>query len=388
MHLPILGAQEAPKPMAAQPATEKGRDAATPEAVFGTWEEVGAEGALGTPGTHAVALGPDELRRLYELMALARRVDRQALTLTRQGLLGVFASSLGQEAAQVASVLALDDADWLFPTYRDTVGVFARGVDIVEILALFQGSWHCGYDPMLHRVAPQATPLATQTLHAVGLAMAARLRRDPVVSLVLLGDGASSEGDTHEAMNIAGVMRAPCVFLVQNNQYAISVPLRLQTAAPSLAVRAGGYGIAGARVDGNDAVSVYGVVREAVSRARRGLGPTLVEAMTYRMEAHTSADDPSRYRSDDEVEHWRARDPLARLLDVLQRRGLLSEPFLAEVEAKGESLAARMRQSLQATPEGDPLEMFDHVYASMPEALRSQRSDVADLLSLAQRGAA
>jgi pyruvate dehydrogenase E1 component alpha subunit len=338
------------------------------------WEEAAPEGNLADPIAHEVTLGKEQLRSLYRLMALSRRVDRQAINLTRQGALGVFASSQGQEAAQVGAVFALDDSDWLFPSYRDTVGTFARGVDIVEILALFQGSWHCGYDPRRHRVAPMTTPVATQALHATGLAMAARLRREPIVALTFFGEGASSEGDAHEAMNMAAVYRAPVVFLVQNNQYAISVPVSRQTHATSIAVRAPGYGMPGVRVDGNDVVSVYGAVRSAVERARAGGGPTLVEAVTYRIEAHTTADDTTRYRGDDEVTAWRERDPLDRLTALLREDGTLDDAYAAEVEAEGEALAARMREALFGASGGDPRAMFDHVFATRPAHLEAQRT--------------
>ncbi len=342
--------------------------------VVATWQDVAAEGDLGEPISHDLALTHEQLRTLYRLMATSRRVDRQAINLTRQGALGVFASSLGQEAAQVGAVFALDADDWLFPTYRDTVGTFARGVDIVESLALFQGSWHCGFDPMRYRVAPQTTPLATQSLHAVGLAMAARIKHDPIVALTFFGDGAASEGDTHEALNMASVFTAPVVFFVQNNQYAISVPIRDQMHASSIAVRAAGYGMPGMRVDGNDVLSVYGAVRHAVERARAGGGPSLIEALTYRIEAHTTADDSSRYRSDDEVEAWRKRDPLERYLGFLRDGGVVEDAFVAEVDAEGETIAARMRDALFGAPAGDPREMFDHVYSTITPQLEAQRA--------------
>jgi 2-oxoisovalerate dehydrogenase E1 component alpha subunit len=339
-----------------------------------TWEQVDPDAGLGQATGHEVSLTRDQLRSLYRLMALARRVDRQAINLTRQGALGVFASSIGQEAAQVGAVFALDDGDWLFPSYRDTVGTFARGVDIVEILALFQGSWHCGFDPHRHRVAPLTTPVATHALHATGLAMAARLRGDPIVALAFFGDGAASEGDAHEAMNMAAVYQAPVVFLVQNNQYAISVPIEQQTRAAAIATRAAGYGMPGLRVDGNDVISVYGAVRSSVDRARGGGGPTLVEAVTYRIEAHTTADDTSRYRTDDEVARWRERDPLARLVAQLRDTGVLDSGYVQEVEAEGETIAARMRDALFEAPAGDPLEMFDHVYATPQPQLEAERA--------------
>jgi len=338
------------------------------------WQDVAAEGSLGESLQHAVDLSHEQLQSLYRLMALSRRVDRQAINLTRQGALGVYASSHGQEAAQVGAVFALEADDWIFPTYRETVATFARGVDIVEILALFSGSWHCGFDPYQYRVAPLTTPLATQALHATGLAMAAKIRHDPIVALTFFGDGAASEGDAHEALNLAAVSTAPVVFVVQNNGYAISVPYRLQTKASSIALRAAGVGMPGILVDGNDVVSVYGAVRTAVERARRGEGPTLVEAVTYRLEAHTTADDTSRYRSEDEAAAWLARDPVDRFLRVLRERQVVDDAYLAEVDAEGEAIAARMRDSLFGAPAGDPREMFDHVYATRTPQLDAQRA--------------
>lgn len=348
------------------------------------WQDVAAEGALGAPLPHQVELSVDQLRSLYRLMALSRRIDRQAINLTRQGALGVFASSHGQEAAQVGAVFALEPDDWLFPTYRETVGTFARGVDVVELLALFSGSWHCGFDPYQYRVAPLTTPLATQALHAVGLAMAARIRHDPIVALTFLGDGAASEGDAHEAMNLAAVSAAPVVFVVQNNGYAISVPYHLQTKASSIALRAAGVGMPGIRVDGNDVISVYGAVRLAVERARRGDGPTLIEAVTYRLEAHTTADDTSRYRSDDEAAVWRARDPVERFLGILREGGVVDDAFLADVDAEGEAEAARMRDFLFGAPAGNPLEMFDHVYAARTPLLEAERAMLSQELTAAE----
>jgi 2-oxoisovalerate dehydrogenase E1 component alpha subunit len=348
------------------------------------WQDVAAEGSLGESLQHAVDLSNEQLRSLYRLMALSRRVDRQAINLTRQGALGVYASSHGQEAAQVGAVFALEADDWIFPTYRETVATFARGVDIVEILALFSGSWHCGFDPYQYRVAPLTTPLATQALHATGLAMAARIRHDPIVALTFFGDGAASEGDAHEALNLAAVSTAPVVFVVQNNGYAISVPYRLQTKASSIALRAAGVGMPGILVDGNDVVSVYGAVRTAVDRARRGEGPTLVEAVTYRLEPHTTGDDTSRYRSEDEAAAWRARDPVDLFLRVLRERQVVDDTYLAEVDAEGEAIAARMRDSLFGAPAGDPREMFDHVYATPTPQLDAQRALLQNELTAAE----
>ncbi|MGH3207948.1 MAG: thiamine pyrophosphate-dependent enzyme, partial [Trebonia sp.] len=230
----------------------------------------------GLPGANPGGLAlpqPDVLRELYRRMVLGRRFDTQATALTKQGRLAVYPSSRGQDACQVGAALALRDQDWLFPTYRDSVAVITRGVPAEETLTLLRGDWHCGYDPYEYRVAPQCTPLATNTLHAVGLGHAARLRKQDQVALVLLGDGATSEGDTHEALNFAAVWKAPVVFLVQNNGYAISVPLAKQTAAPTLAAKGIGYGIPSLLIDGNDAAAVYAAVRAGVERAAAGGGP-------------------------------------------------------------------------------------------------------------------
>ncbi|HEX6313186.1 MAG TPA: pyruvate dehydrogenase (acetyl-transferring) E1 component subunit alpha [Acidimicrobiia bacterium] len=330
----------------------------------------------GTRREHAgfeADLDPAGLRRLHAAMVLARRVDTQALHLSRQGRLGVYPAALGQEATEVGSVLALDERDWLFPTYRDTMAAVARGADPVDVLRACRATGYYEHDVVGSRVATLAIPLATQALHAVGLAMAARLRGDPVVVLVFLGDGAASEGDTHEAMNFAGVFGAPVVFLVVNNQYAISTPVARQTHGPSLAHRAVGYGMPGVRVDGNDALAVYAAVRGAVDRARPGGGPTLVECLTYRIEAHSASDDPSRYRTEEEVEAWRSFDPLLRLERYLRAAGVLDDERAAEAADAAERVAARIRAWCDAPETPDPLSIFDHVYASPTPAMVEQR---------------
>jgi pyruvate dehydrogenase E1 component alpha subunit len=247
----------------------------------------------------------------------------------------------------------------------------------VQVLALLRGDWHSGYDPYEHRVAPQCTPLATNTLHAVGMARAAAIKGEDMVTLVMLGDGATSEGDTHAALNFAAVWKAPVVFLVQNNGYAISVPLSKQTAAPSLAHKGIGYGIPGTIVDGNDAAAVYAVVRRAVTSAAAGAGPALIEALTYRVEAHTNADDATRYRSREEVDSWLARDPVTRLQAHLRHRGLLDEAADAALEAQAEAAAAGLRQRMRADISRDPADLFRHVYAEQTPALRKQQQELA-----------
>jgi len=323
---------------------------------------------------------PSLLRELYRRLVVGRRFDKQATALTKQGRLAVYPSSHGQEACQVGAVLALRPTDWLFPTYRESVALVTRDIDPVDVLTLLRGDWHCGYDPYAHAAAPQCTPLATQTLHAVGFAQAARVKGEDTVTLAFAGDGATSEGDFHEALNFAAVFNAPTVFLVQNNGYAISVPLSRQSKAPTLAHKAIGYGIPGVVVDGNDVVAVYTAVRDAAERARRGNGPTLIEAMTYRLDAHTNADDATRYRSDDEVERWRRADPLARFERYLRHEGVLDDAAVAEVAAEAERFAADLRDRMNAEPALDPADLFAHVYAEPTPQLREQAAQLAEEL--------
>ncbi|MFI9205694.1 pyruvate dehydrogenase (acetyl-transferring) E1 component subunit alpha [Streptomyces sp. NPDC053048] len=336
---------------------------------------------LGTEA--AAALDPALLKRLYGHLVRGRRYNAQATALTRQGRLAVYPSSTGQEACEVAAALVLQERDWLFPSYRDTLAAVARGMDPVQALTLLRGDWHTGYDPHEHRVAPLCTPLATQLPHAVGLAHAARLKGDDVVALAMVGDGGTSEGDFHEALNFAAVWRAPVVFLVQNNGFAISVPLAKQTAAPSLAHKAVGYGMPGRLVDGNDAPAVHAVLSEAVHRARAGGGPTLVEAVTYRIEAHTNADDATRYRSDAEVEAWRAHDPITLLERELTRRELLDENAIRAEQDAAERMAADLRERMNQDPALDPMELFTHVYAEQTAQLREQAAQLRAELTAA-----
>lgn len=330
---------------------------------------------LGTPGLEKY--DPALLRELYRRLVVGRRYNQQATTLTKQGRLAVYPASTGQEACQVAAALVLGERDWLFPSYRDTLAVVSRGVDPLEALTLLRGNAHTGYDPRASRTAPLCTPLGTQAPHAVGLAHAARLRGEPVVALAMLGDGGTSEGDFHEALNFAAVLGAPVVFLVQNNGYAISVPLSAQSAAPTLAHKAVGYGMPGRLVDGNDAPALHGVLTEAVERARRGDGPTLVEALTYRIEAHTNADDATRYRTEPEVAAWREHDPILLMERSLRELDLLDDRLVQEAADEAEALAARMRAEFHADPELDPMALFTHVYAEPTQQLREQAAQLS-----------
>ncbi|GAA2085325.1 pyruvate dehydrogenase (acetyl-transferring) E1 component subunit alpha [Streptomyces albiaxialis] len=358
------------------------RPRTAPEPLLPDAEPYRVLGAERPEGTEA----PDAelLRRLYAAVVDGRRYNEQATALTKQGRLAVYPSSTGQEACQVAAALALRERDWLFPSYRDTLAAVARGLDPVEVLSLLRGDWHHGYDTRAARVAPLCTPLATQLPHAVGLAHAARIKGDDVAALALVGDGGTSEGDFHEALNFAAVWQAPVVFLVQNNGFAISVPLAKQTAAPSLAHKAVGYGMRGRLVDGNDAVAVHEVLTEALDRARQGGGPTLVEAVTYRLEAHTNADDATRYRTDDEVSAWRAHDPVTLLESELRGRGLLDEADVREAAEAAERRAADMRERMNRDPELDPMDLFAHVFAEQTAQLRAQADQLRAELAAAE----
>jgi 2-oxoisovalerate dehydrogenase E1 component alpha subunit len=331
----------------------------------------------------------ETLVALYRSMVLARRFDIQVTALTRQGRLATYPSALGQEACEIAAVAALDAADWLFPTYRDTIALLTRGVSPVEILSFFRGDWHTGFDPYEHRISPQSTPLATQALHAVGLATAAKMAGDRVAALTFLGDGATSEGDAHEAFNFASVWQAPVVFVIQNNQYAISVPVAKQTHARTLADRAIGYGMPGYYVDGNDAAAMYAVISAALERARSGGGPTMIEGLTYRMEAHTNSDDPGRYRDRAESDAWGALDPIQRLETYLESVGALTDDIRLDITSAAEDLAAATRDAMNENPVLDPLEIFDNVYANARPSLAEQRGFLAaEIASHDQQGSA
>ncbi|MER7447986.1 pyruvate dehydrogenase (acetyl-transferring) E1 component subunit alpha [Microbacterium sp. NPDC097977] len=332
---------------------------------------IDADGSTVADETYAMP-GTETLLAAYRGLVDGRRINDQAGALVRQGRLAVYPSSHGQEACQIGAALAISAEDWLFPTYRDSVAVIARGVAPAEAMVLLKGDWHSGYDVRAHRVAPQATPLATQLLHAVGFAYAAKQRGEHTVVIALCGDGATSEGDFHEAMNFAAVFHVPVVFFVQNNEFAISVPLSRQTAAPSLAHKAIGYGMPGRRVDGNDVAAVLAVLGEAVDRARSGGGPTLVEAHTYRMQAHTNADDDTRYRERDEVRAWVARDPLTRLRTHLTGVGALTAELEAEYAAGAERIATAMREALNADSDLDPEDLFRFVTETRSPQLEEQ----------------
>ncbi|MEP7192508.1 MAG: thiamine pyrophosphate-dependent dehydrogenase E1 component subunit alpha [Actinomycetota bacterium] len=317
-----------------------------------------------------------QLVAAYGAMVLGRRFDIQATALAKQGRLAVYPASRGQEACQIASMQVLSPDDWAFPTYRDSMALVTRGLDPVEVLTSPHGAAHCGYDPRATRTAPQCTPLATQLIHAVGFASGEQRKGRPTVAMAFVGDGGTSEGDFHEALNFAAVFKAPVVFFVQNNQYAISVPLSRQSAAPALGYKGIGYGIASEQVDGNDAMAVLAVLNKAVAHARSGQGPVLIEAHTYRLDAHTNADDATRYRDSDEVEDWMRRDPIARLEAWLRHEGLIDDAFVASAAARAEVFAADLRDRLSVDLALDPMSLFANVFATPTPQLLEERAMV------------
>ena len=334
----------------------------------------------GTPTTetrYRRDLPPETLAWLYESMVVTRQLDTEFVNLQRQGELALFASCRGQEAAQIGAAACLRKTDWLFPQYRE-LGVFlVRGITPAQMGAVWRGRWHGGLGFTKRCCAPISIQIGTHGLHAVGAAMAAERLGEDSVTVAFLGDGATSEGDAHEAFNLATVFAAPCVFFVQNNQWAISTPAAHQQAGPSIAHRAIGYGMPGIRVDGNDVLACYAVVEQAAQRARSGGGPTLIEAVTYRMGPHTTSDDPTRYRTDDELQYWRARDPIDRFRTYLTGTGVLTERIEERVAARSQRLRAELRDAVINTPDIDVGEVFDTVYHDITPELARQRDQLA-----------
>lgn len=326
-----------------------------------------------------------QLRSLYEAMLFARRADERMLKLQRQGRIGTFPPCTGQEAAAVGPVAALQASDWFVGAFRELGGHLLRGVPLLRVLQYYAGWEEGAAYPIEDRNLPISIILASQLPHAVGLAYAMRYQgEDQTAVLAFVGDGGSSEGDFHEALNLAAVWRLPVVFVIQNNGWAISVPRSAQTASRTLAQKALAYGMPGVQVDGNDALATYQVTRDALVRARAGEGPTLIEAVTYRLLMHTTADDPGKYRDPAEVEPWAARDPLTRLRTLLIGRGLLDA---AAEQALEQTLKARIDESvrqLEAWRDRSPELPFEHVYGTPDPALVQQREELRQRLQAAE----
>jgi pyruvate dehydrogenase E1 component alpha subunit len=323
-------------------------------------------------------LPPDDLKRLYRAMVLGRRLDERMLKLQRQGRIGTFAPIKGQEASQIGSVFTLKPIDWMVPSFRETASMLWRGWPIEKMLSLFAGRLEGAQPGPDQRDLPITIPVATQLPHAVGIGYGIRYRGEGAVVMVYFGDGATSEGDFHEACNFAGVWHVPVIFVCQNNQWAISVPLKKQTNARTIAQKALAYGFPGIQVDGNDVLAVYAASRDAVEKARAGDGPTLIECVTYRLGVHTTADDPTKYRSDEEVKAWEQKDPLTRFRAYLEKKKLLDGSVEEEVDEE----IARAVERFEAMPPADPLGMFDHAYAELPQGVAAERAELAGRLEV------
>ena len=324
-------------------------------------------------------LSPRQLVELYGLMVLARRFDEKALSLQRQGRIGTYASVLGQEAAQVVAAFALRGSDWVFPTYRESALLIARNQPMARLLQYFGGDERGSIPPKGVNNFPIAIPVGTQGLHAVGAAIAATIQKKKTVAVGCLGDGASSEGDMNEAFNFAGVFKAPVIFLCQNNQWAISVPIKQQTAAETIAQKAIAFGFEGIRVDGNDVLAVYSATAAAVKKAYTGKGPTLIECYTYRLNNHTTSDDASKYRSEAEVAAWKKKDPVARMRKFLEGKKIWNMKKEEELLAKADRQVSAAAAEYEATPKADAGDIFRYQYEEMPGFLRQQMDDYKKL---------
>jgi 2-oxoisovalerate dehydrogenase E1 component alpha subunit len=333
-------------------------------------------------------LDDEAVMGFYRDLVMSRRIDAEATALQRQGELGIWASLLGQEAAQVGSGRAMKPHDFAFPTYREHGVAWCRGVEPVHLLGLFRGVDQGGWDPYEHNFGLYTIVIGAQTLHATGYAMG--MQRDGVVGsgesdtdaavIAYFGDGATSQGDVNESFIWAAVFNAPVVFFCQNNQWAISEPIEKQSRIP-LYQRALGFGFPGIRVDGNDVLACYAVTEAALQRAREGSGPTFVEAYTYRMGAHTTSDDPTRYRVNEELEHWNLKDPIARVKAYLVRNAVTDDKFFDSVDDEADEIATRLRKGCLEMPDPSPLDIFDQVYEDESPELVMQRDRFATYLS-------
>ncbi|MGW9181817.1 pyruvate dehydrogenase (acetyl-transferring) E1 component subunit alpha [Agromyces sp. NPDC055661] len=327
------------------------------------------------------------LGRLYRDMAIVRRIDTEATALQRQGELGLWPPLMGQEAAQIGSARGLRDDDFVFSSYREHAVAWCRGVSAADLLRVWRGSAASGWNPYDHNMAVPQIIIGAQALHATGYAMGAAWEGTDTATIAYFGDGATSEGDVNEAFIFAASFDAPVVFFCQNNQWAISEPVDLQSKQP-LARRADGFGMPGIRVDGNDVLAVLAATRIALDRARRGEGPTLIEAVTYRIGPHTTADDPKRYRTDEELVEWGARDPLARVLTLLASTGFDTEALEREVAEEANRVAAELRAAITTIPDPEAMTVFDHVYAEPNTHLARQRDHYARYLAMFDEDAA
>jgi len=317
-------------------------------------------------------ISDQETFALYKKMVFIRLADQRALMLQRQGRLGTYAPIWGQEACQVGSTYVLQKGDWVFPAFREIGATIMMGISLKQFLLYWMGNEMGSRAPKDINILPVSIPVGTHTLHAVGAAWAAEIKGDKIVTITYFGDGATSKGDFHEAMNFAGVFKTPIIFFCQNNQYAISVPRSLQTASKTIAQKAIAYGFDGIQVDGNDLFAVIVATKEAAEKARSGNGPTLLEGVTFRFGPHTTADDPTKYRTEKEIEPWRPLDPFVRLRLYLKEKGLWTEEVEQRINEEGQKEVDQAVKDAEAVPIPDVKEIFEYVFAEMTPPLKEE----------------
>jgi pyruvate dehydrogenase E1 component alpha subunit len=326
-------------------------------------------------GALAPSLTDDEIKKMYDLLVLSRTFDQRALNLQREGRLGTYPSMLGQEASQVGSALAAEKSDWIFPSFREAGVYITVGFPLHQLYQYWGGDERGLKIPEGLNIFPLCIPVGTQVPHAVGAAMAAKYRKDRVAVLAYFGDGGSSKGDFHEGLNMAGVFRLPVVVLCQNNQWAISVPRERQSASKTIAQKACAYGFEGVQVDGNDVLAVYKAAQDALRKAKEGGGPTLIECDTYRIADHTTADDATRYRPKEELEMWKARDPLSRMRLFMEKKNLWTAEFQKDVEARSKAVVDEAVKKAETADAPDPRDLFTYTYGSLTQRQSRQLKD-------------
>ncbi|MBU0667836.1 pyruvate dehydrogenase (acetyl-transferring) E1 component subunit alpha [Patescibacteria group bacterium] len=342
---------------------------------------------LDQDGNHKEDLLPKEMtddvvKDLYEQMVFYRMCDKRMLKMQRTGRMGTFAPLEGQEAAQIGSEFAMKKTDWMVPAFRELAAMCAHGVPVETFFLFWRGNEIGSKYPKDVKVLPSSIPVGSQMLHAVGISLASKLRKEKDITVTYFGDGATSEGDFHEAMNFAGVFKTPTVFICQNNQYAISVPRSKQTASETIAQKAIAYGFPGVLVDGNDLFAMFAVTKEAAERARKGGGPTLIEAYTYRLADHTTADDSTKYRTQEEVDGWRKRDPLLRLQKYLFKKGAWTEKYEAALQENLLKKVDEITEKVEATADQTVDSMFDYLFAEPTQELLEQKAYLKKMLEL------
>ena len=325
-------------------------------------------------------LKDDELLYLYKTMLFSRVIDEKALSYQRQGRMLTYAPNTGQEATQIGSAYAMENTDWMVSAFRELGAWLIKGVPLKNIYLYWYGNEWGSYMPEDVRVLPVSVPIASQFQHAAGIGMANNIKGEKNAVVAYVGDGGTSHGDFHEALNFAAVFKAPVVFVIQNNQYAISVPRKIQTASTNLAQKAIAYGMPGILVDGNDIFAMYSATKEAIERAKRGEGPTLIEAFTYRLGPHTTSDDPTKYRDNAEVDEWRLKDPILRFKVYLQNKGVLTEEWEENIKKELELEVMSTFESIENKSDTEIEDIFKYHYESMTPQLEEQLEEYKSYL--------